>query len=534
MKNLGIGVQTFDFFHKENLIYVDKTEQLYEMIQMRQHNFIVRPRRFGKSLLLSTIDCIYQGKQALFEGTWIYDKIDWEKEKRPTLRLDFTLIEYHACSLEKGLQNYLSSVAQHQLNMTFPPNLQARDMFRELILTMGREQAVVILIDEYEMAVTDFVGTDDPRLDENITTLKKFYGVMKGASQYIHRSFITGVSKIGKISILSDLNMLNDLTLHEKFTTLLGYTEKELRHYFVEYITEAARREEMTEEALLAEIKFYYNGYSWDGIETNKVYNPFSIVNYFQNFDFRNYWFDTGTPTILIRGARQNQLSLNDLDKLEVTGELLGNADLKHFYSISLLFQAGYLSIKEVRKAKGGRNYRLGFPNEEVKKSFASHLLTEYIGKDWGYVDTTISHQLKLCIENEDWEKMFRIFPPVIESTSYNVNKFVEGYFHTIMHVLVYSTGLVTFSELESQQGRLDMVTATYTAVVIFEFKQNESAAAAIAQIKEKGYDKRFYLSGLRLFLVGINFLSSEKRINDIKVEQWENGVYKEITGNFV
>lgn len=532
MKNLGIGVQYFGDFKTDNLIYVDKTESLYEMMGLPKHNFIVRPRRFGKSLLLSTIDCIYQGRKDLFEGTWIYDKIDWEKEKRPTLRLDFTLIEYNACSLEKGIQDYLQPIAEH-LALALE-DTSARNMFKRIIEKMAETTQIVILIDEYEMAVTDFVGTNDPRLDENITTLKKLYGVLKGASQFIHRSFITGVSKIGKISILSDLNMLNDLTLHERFTTLLGYTEKELRFYFADYIKEAARREEMSEEEILAEIKFYYNGYSWDGIVANKVYNPFSIVNYFQNFAFRNYWFDTGTPTVLIRGARLHQLTLNDLDKLEVTGELLGNADLKNFYSISLLFQAGYLSIKEARKAKGGANYRLGFPNEEVKKSFASHLLTEYVGKDWGYVDTTISHKLKLCIENEDWENMFRIFPPVIESTSYNVNKFVEGYFHTIMHVLVYSTGLVTFSELESQQGRLDMVTATYTAVFIFEFKQNESAASAISQIKEKGYDKRFYLSGLRLFLIGVNFLASEKRINDIKVEQWEDGVYKEITGNFV
>ena len=166
------------------------------------------------------------------------------------------------------------------------------------------------------MAVTGFVGKDEVRLQENIDTLKPFYGVMKGAGGNIHRSFITGVSKIGKIGVLSDLNMLNDLTLDERFTTLFGYTEVELRFHYAEYITEAARRHNCNEDEILLRIKQYYNGYSWDGIEENKVYNPFSIVNFFQSFKFRNYWFDTGTPTVLARGARKQKITMEDLENI--------------------------------------------------------------------------------------------------------------------------------------------------------------------------------------------------------------------------
>ena len=307
-KKLSIGAQAFQQFERDNMIYVDKTEKIYELMQLGIHNFIVRPRRFGKSLMLDTVAAIYEGSKEQFEGTWIYDNIDWDAEKRPVLRIDFTLIDYDACSLEQGLINYLSSIAEdlgiHIGNQT------AKDLFRKIIEVLSKDKPIAILIDEYEMAVTDFVGKDDVKLEENTFTLKKFYGTLKGMSRYIHRSYITGVSKIGKIGILSDLNMLNDLTLDARFATLFGYTETELRHYYADYITEAAAKHQCSEAEILAQIKVFYNGYSWDGIEENKIYNPFSIVNFFQSLEFQNYWFETGTPTVLVRGARRQYLDL--------------------------------------------------------------------------------------------------------------------------------------------------------------------------------------------------------------------------------
>ena len=195
---------------------------------------------------------------------------------------------------------------------------------------------------------------------------------MKGASDYIHKVYITGVTQIGKIGILSDLNMLNDLTLDERFMTLFGYTEKELRHYYAEFITKSAEKYKCTETEILARIKQHYNGYSWNGIEENKVYNPFSIVNFCQSLKFRNYWFNTGTPTVLVRGARKQKITLDDLENIEGGVNLLENANLTQFYSLSLLFPSGYLTIKEVLDEDW---FRLGFPNEEVRQSFASYLL---------------------------------------------------------------------------------------------------------------------------------------------------------------
>ena len=438
-KKLSTGVQNIQDFVRENMIYVDKTEKIYELMQLGKHNFIVRPRRFGKSLLLDTIAAIYEGSKEQFQGTWVYDNIDWAAETRPTLRIDFTLIESDACSLEQGLQAYLQPITEDLgLNLT---GSSAKDMFKRIIEHLGKTKPIAILIDEYEMAVTDLVGKDEAKLEQHIFTLKKFYGTMKGSGRYIHRTYITGVTKIGQIGILSDLNMLSDLTLDERFTTLLGYTEAELRYYYAEYITEAARRYDCSEADILGQIKHHYNGYSWDGKAENRVYNPFSIVNFFQSFQFLNYWFATGTPTVLVRGARRQKITFDEMENLKTTGDLLQSANLKEFYSLALLFQAGYLTIKEAAKKGWDIVYTLGFPNQEVRESFASYLLAEYVGKGWEETEYTIAFKLKNHLQEEELKAAFPIFATVIASTGYDITKYTEGYFHTIMHVLMYKIG---------------------------------------------------------------------------------------------
>ena len=531
-KKLAIGIQSFVHFHEGGLIYVDKTEKIYEMMQISGYHFIVRPRRFGKSLFLNTLASIYEGRKERFEETWIYDKVDWEKIKRPVLRIDFTQIGYNSQTLEVGLCNYLQSFAKRE-GIDIPQNFEAREMFKSLIETLAKEKSIVILIDEYEMPVTDFVGIEKERekMEENMRTLKKFYSVMKGASDYIHKAYITGVTKIGKIGILSDLNMLNDLTLDRRFTTLFGYTENELRKYYGEFIEAAAAEYKTSTEAILARIKQHYNGYSWDGIEENKVYNPFSIVNFCQSLRFRNYWFNTGTPTVLVRGARQEQITMEDLEHFEASGNLLENANLSRFYSLSLLFQAGYLTIKEVLDDD---SYLLGFPNQEVRDAFASYLLAEYVDKEWAHMEYTIAHKLKRFLEDQKLKEAFEVFVPVITSTGYDITKHTEGFFHTIMHVLMYSTGLTVFSELQNAHGRLDTVCVAKKAVYIFEFKINSTAASALTQIKTQNYAAQFRVQEKAFYIIGVNFVTADKKINEILVEKWENDAFVQVEGEFV
>jgi hypothetical protein len=530
-KKLGIGVQNIRDFSLENIIYVDKTEQIHELMQLGKHNFLARPRRFGKSLLLDTIAAMHEGSREQFKGTWAYEHLDWNTEKRPVLRIDFTLVNYETRPLAEGLMHYLRPMAQ-AVGIDIQDK-EAQELFAALIETMGKKSSVVILIDEYEIAVTDFVGKDDARVEENLFTLKKFYGTMKGAGRYIHRSYITGVSKIGKVGILSDLNMLNDLSLDERFSTLLGYTEYELRHYYADYITEAAQRHGLTEPEILGHIKAHYNGYSWDGIETNRVYNPFSIVNFFQSFDIRNYWFATGTPTLLTRGARRQQITMEELEDLKISASLMESANLKSFYSVALLFQTGYLTIKSIEKQGVEKLYTLSFPNREVRESFASYLLAEYIGKDWDETELTLAFKLRQHLQNQELKSVFQIFASVIASTPYDITKYTEGYFHTIMHVLMYSTGLATFSEMQSSEGRLDTICEGHKAIYIFEFKLDSTASIALNQIKEKGYSAPFLQRAKALYITGVNFSSSEKRIDEVLVEAWDNGVFKPLHENF-
>jgi hypothetical protein len=531
-KKLSIGAQSFAQMDRDNMIYVDKTEKIYDLMQLGIHNFIVRPRRFGKSLFLDTVAAIYEGRKQEFEGTWAYDHVDWEAEKRPTLRIDFTQIEFHECSLEQGMKEYLMGLVK---KCGFTPTAStSKGLFRELIETLGKDKPVAILIDEYEMPLTDFIGEDQEQLENNIFTLKKFYGTMKGAGQYIHRSYITGVSKIGKIGVFSDLNMLNDLTLDPRFATLFGYTETELRHYYAEYIAEAAQYYKRTEADVLAEIKEHYNGYSWDGIEANKVYNPFSIVNFFQSFQFQNYWFETGTPTFLVRGARKQYLDLETLNNIEVNSDVLKSANLREFYSTALLFQTGYLTIKKVERLEWEDIYTLGFPNREVHAAFAKHLLAEYVEKPVDFVDITLAHKLRLHLERQQLKAAFQIFAPVIASTGYDITKHTEGYFHTIMHVLMYSTGLTTFSELQSAEGRLDTICVAHKSIYIFEFKLDSTAQEALKQIKTKQYATPFLNEPKTLYLIGVNFISAEKKINAICVEKWNGTRFEVIEGDFV
>lgn len=523
-KKLGIGVQNLQDFWQEQMVYVDKTEKIHELMQLGKHNFIVRPRRFGKSLLLDTIAAIHEGRREQFADTWAYHNLDWEKERRPVIRIDFTLIDYDTKPLADGLTHYMRSLAKEKGIKTEADS--PKEILLDVIEQLGREKEVVILIDEYEMAVTDFVGKGDPRLEENIFTLKKFYGTMKGAGRYIHRTYITGVSKIGKIGILSDLNMLNDLTLDGRFATLFGYTETELKHYYADYITEAAQKYNCSEAELLGHIRARYNGYSWDAIEENKVYNPFSIVNFFQSFRFQNYWFATGTPTMLTRGARRQQITLEDLENLKTTDDLLQSANLQEFYSIALLFQAGYLTIKKIEIAGISTLYTLGFPNREVRESFASYLLAEYVGKGWEETEYTLAFKLRTHLENEELIPAFQIFDAVIASTGYDITKHTEGYFHTIMHVLLYSTALATSSELQTAQGRLDTVCIAHKAVYVFEFKLDGTAKGALNQIKTTGYAAPFLTQPKTVYIVGVNFVSAEKKINEILVEKWDGSQF--------
>jgi Predicted AAA-ATPase len=373
MKDLPIGVQAFAFMRGKNTLYVDKTYYVHQLVTSEaRYYFLSRPRRFGKSLLLSTLKAFFQGRQDLFEGLWIADKVSlWEEY--PVLVFDFSLLDYQEQSLQQALVEDLISQAGD-----FDITLQGKapkTMFKELIKKLKQKTGknVVILVDEYDKPIHDFL--EKPTLAEkNRQTLKNFYGIIKGMGENIRFCFLTGVSRFSRMSIFSDLNHLVDITLAENYAAMLGYTQDEVEAYFSEHLQAVAERREITIDELIPIVKKWYNGYSWDG--TSFVYNPFSFMCFCKAKSFYNYWFETGTPTFLTKLLHKN--FEYDFDELEVEQFGLSSTSIVDIDWKALLFQTGYITIKKITLLNERPQYILAYPNVEVRDALLQYLLMQY------------------------------------------------------------------------------------------------------------------------------------------------------------
>jgi Predicted AAA-ATPase len=366
-KKLPIGVQDFRILREENSVYIDKTEFIYNLTQEANYYFLSRPRRFGKSLLLSTIKELFQGSKELFEGLWIEDKWDWGKQN-PVIHLSFAGTDMRELGLNVALHNMLDRVAQHfdiTLDMQGNPS-RLIEMLDKLNAKHGK---VVVLIDEYDKAIIDYID-DIPRANENRDILRDFYIVLKDNPQYLKFVFITGISKFSKVSIFSALNHLNDITLNDQYAGIAGYTQDDLESYFEANIKEAALKNDMAVEELLAAMKTWYNGYSWNA--KTFLYNPFSILRFFSENRFDNFWFSTGTPTLLAVLARQQQFY--DLDEIETDISSIETFDVEQLDPQAVMFQTGYLTVKKYDRSS--QIFTLSYPNYEVRKSFLAYMVS--------------------------------------------------------------------------------------------------------------------------------------------------------------
>ncbi|MDQ1355018.1 MAG: family ATPase [Acidobacteriota bacterium] len=511
MKTLPIGVQTFSKLIKENHLYVDKTRDIYNLFaEGGQYYFLSRPRRFGKSLLISVLKEVFSGNKELFNGLWIYDKITWEKY--PVIHLDFLGLEYG--SREKLIETLKYLVNQNAKTYGIRLKEKGYDKrFRELIGELSKTNKVVILVDEYDKPLIDFVDKKEIAR-ENRDVLKTFYGAIKGADEHLKFVFITGVSKFSKVSVFSDLNNLRDITISGSFSTLLGYTEEELLQYFEDRIDKMAGKKR---EGLIADIKSWYNGYSWDG--KHFVYNPLSILHLFQEGHFGNYWFATGTPTFLVKSLRENKIDIKRLENYETTKLLFDSYDIDQFNVFALLFQTGYLTIKEIKEISLTQSiYRLSYPNKEVKESFLDYLAADYMGKqpdEMGY----LTYKLQETIGNADLDGFFILLKSIFASVPYDI--FIqekEAYYHTIIYLLLKLLGINIAVEVETNIGRIDGVLETKSHIFIMEFKVGK-ASEALEQIKEKKYYEKYFPTPKHIKMIGIGFNPEERNIKEFLVE---------------
>ncbi len=509
MQRLPIGEQSFRNIREGDMLYVDKTEHIHQLVMGSRYVFLSCPRRFGKSLTLATIDELFGGHRNLFAGLWIDDHWDWT-QRNPVVHLSFNTLGFAELGLAPALMKALQEKATHYgiTLMADTPGVMLNELIQKLA---AKEGPVVLLIDEYDKPLIDYLEKDNLHIAKaHRAILKTFYGGLKDKqSQECLRFFmITGVSKFSQVSIFSDLNYLSDLTIHEKCATLVGYTQFELLQNFQERLISLGENfPEMNRAQLLAQIQMWYNGYSWDA--RNKVYNPFSILQLFDNRTFQDYWFKTGTPTFLLNLVREQ--GLFNLNNLEVDGSVFDSYDLENMDSRSLLFQTGYLTIQAINRNRG--LYTLDYPNREVELAMHNHLIGALTQRS--AVD---SRRPVVLLENaflqNDMAQVIVILNALLkEVPSHIIEGKNEHFYHALVHLHFRYLGLFIESEPHTSDGRMDAVVQTPDYVYILEFKLDQSPQTALNQIKKKGYAEKYRLSGKTVVGVGIAFDSDKKAV---------------------
>jgi len=513
MKRLPVGVQAFETFASRNCVYVDKTEHILRMTDEGMFYFLSRPRRFGKSLLVSVLKCLFQAKRELFDGLRIAEPGRWEWEEHPVIIIDFNGITYDTPeNFRLSLTETLTDTAETH-GMTLRRSL-LKGKFRELILGLCQKTGmpVVILIDEYDKPIVDHLGRGKAAMETaraNRDILKSFFGVLKDTdiSPMLRFVFITGVSKFSRVSIFSELNNLRDITMNPDYADMLGYTEEEVGTCFAPYIDGFSRKTHMPGTEVRKKLEHHYDGYRFSR-KNIKVYNPFSVLSSLIETDFGNYWFETGTPTFLVNLLRERDWHLPEIENTEVTESVFSTYDIDDLRPEALLFQTGYLTIKDVRDGI----HSLGYPNHEVRTAFLEILLTSLAE---GATGTGISRFVLLSkyLMEEDFKAFFETVTAIFAAVPYSLNsRRDEAYFHTMFYLMVSASGTDAENEVLSCRGRIDLVMEFPDSVHITEFKCNRSAKAAISQIRKKGYAEKYKQGGKKIFLLGINF-STEKRI---------------------
>lgn len=493
---------------------MDKTAEIYKLAKEGRYYFLSRPRRFGKSLLVSTMEAYFSGRKELFSGLAI-EKLEAEWKQHPVLHLDLSGVSYTDESvLERVLSDKLAKweTLYGAVNTSDILGLRFKEVIEAAYNKTGNQ--VAILIDEYDKPIIDNLG-NEPTLSHLRSTLQGFYSVMKSMDARIRFGFLTGVTKIGKMSVFSGLNNLNDISMIPDYVDICGVSETELHEYFDESISELSSANEMSKEECYVKLKSMYDGYHFceDSIG---IYNPFSLLNTFQNKKFREYWFETGTPGFLVEVMRKTSFDVTTLENQTVDSTLMSNADAIFENPVPYLFQSGYLTITGYNDMF--RLYQLGFPNQEVKNGFLNCLLKYYVPMSPDMSGTTLIYQLWHSITEGNPKSFMQILSSLFANTSYQIQGETEKDFQYAMYIISALLGEYVQVERTTNNGRIDLIIQTKEFIYIFELKVNADADVALRQIDEKGYARPFEGDSRKLFKIGVNFSTATRRIEDWKI----------------
>ena len=506
-----IGIQNFESLRKDGFFYIDKTEIIYRLVKTGRYYFLSRPRRFGKSLLISTLEAYFQGKKELFQGLAM-EQLEKEWKRYPVLHLDLNIEKYDIPdSLDKILNNNLTRWEElygaESSETSF--SLRFAGVIRRACEQTG--QRVAILIDEYDKPLLQAIGNHELQQAFR-STLKPFYGVMKTMDGCIKFALLTGVTKFGKVSVFSDLNNLDDISMQEMFIDICGVTGQEIHDNLEEELHELASANGMTYDEVVAELKACYDGYHFTENSIG-IYNPFSLLNAFKRKEFGSYWFETGTPTYLVKLLKKHHYNLERMAHEETDAQVLNSIDSESTNPIPVIYQSGYLTIKGYDERFG--MYRLGFPNREVEEGFIRFLLPFYTNVS--KVETPFAIQKFVReVESGDYNSFFRRLQSFFADTTYEVIREQELHYENVLFIIFKLIGFYTQVEYNTNDGRIDLVLRTDKFIYIMEFKLEGTAEEALQQINDKHYALPFEMDGRKLLKIGVNF--SEKTRN---IEKW-------------
>ncbi|WP_296324230.1 ATP-binding protein [Treponema sp. UBA3813] len=518
---LPIGIQDFEKLRTFNNVYVDKTSYIYELTRTSSPYFLSRPRRFGKSLLLSTLEAYFLGKKDLFKGLAI-ENLEKDWIQYPVIKISFGANSYENNARLKARLNAILTEAEEKYQIQ-KNSEDAAERLSQIIHSVTKKtgKQVVILIDEYDKPILDALYTEYE--EQNRQELRSFYSPLKDCDQYIRFLFITGITKVSHVNIFSGLNQLNDISLTEKYSSICGISESELEQYFMPEIEALAERQEMSLEETKAKLAQMYDGYHFTH-DVEGVYNPFCLLKCFSDKDFGSYWFESGTPSLLVKTLQNQPLELTTIiNGRKAKEDQFKNYDPDSKNMLPVIYQSGYLTIKDFDKEK--RIYTLDFPNREIEDGFINILLKKFVTVPYDDLGLAIGN---LCdaLELHDLDQALNIIKSAIADLPTVVKKdMCENYYESVTHLMFRMTGWRVVSELQNVCGRSDVVVASKDSVFIFELKMDkgrpfeEVAEEALAQIDANGYSERFAVSGKKMYKVALVFSSEGKGLVGWKVK---------------
>ncbi|MEN0049781.1 MAG: AAA family ATPase [Bacteroidota bacterium] len=526
MKKLALDNSDFEHLRNSDLLYVDKTPYIHHLLEEKgTYYFLSRPRRFGKSLFISTLENYFLGKKELFKDLYIYDKTDWEKHEYPVIRLNFSDIDSDKSKkeFEGAIIDYLDSRYAWRFNLKIETNTNLKNYLNRFILAIHHQtgKKVVMLIDEYDKPITDHIK-DLQKIEDNQTVLRKLYDWLKNNPQHLRFVFLTGISKFAKMSVFSALSNVRDISEQEHFNGILGFTRSEIEVNFQEYLIAFAKKQATTVEEILKLLKFWYDGYSWNGEE--RVFNSYSILYVMHDKKFKNYWYGTGTPKLLIdfitrhSNYRATQKSAKTYENIRVEGEFFMSKELSELEIDHLLYNTGYLTINYKKKVGVLYEYYLNYPNYEVRWSFTSYLLNYFYKVPYNAIKLD-ANSLRLTLEQGDLEKSKQLIRRFFNNIPYELRKNTdEAYYHSLFQMLMMLIGVKAQSEESGSMGRADVILPFSSKVYIIEFKYAQSGTMkallnkAIQQITDNQYAAAFEGDNRPILSLGIGFLEKKQK----------------------